>query len=202
MTALLNSLKDLRSDILMVEPFRAVMKNAHLSYVVLALITYLISLFFWPTPAVPLVCAVLLPAAIAAGLPPLVGAAAIAIAGQGMALSSDYVIGVAPGISAKASGGVAAVIADRALVLSLITGGIALVLVYVFHAKRFLAPSPALLTRWLAIGGKSEENEALEASGTMHKSEIAKGTSRDAPLSTEQDIRRELLGAGDAATLR
>ena len=28
----------------------------------------------------------------------------MAIAGQGMALSSDYVIGVAPGISAKAAG--------------------------------------------------------------------------------------------------
>ncbi|NEV03160.1 hypothetical protein FNJ47_48070, partial [Bradyrhizobium sp. UFLA 03-164] len=41
------------------------------------------------TPAVPLVSAVLLPAAIAAGLSPLGGAIAIAIAGQGMALSSD-----------------------------------------------------------------------------------------------------------------
>ncbi len=104
MTALLNALKVLRSDIRMVEPFRAVMKNGHTAYFVLAAITYVISLFFWPTPAVPLVSAVLLPAAIAAGLPPLGGALAIAIAGQGMALSSDYVIGVAPGISAKAAG--------------------------------------------------------------------------------------------------
>ena len=69
-----------------------------------------------------------LPAAIAAGLPPLAGAVAIAIAGQGMALSSDYVIGVAPGISAKAAGAVASVVADRALVLSLITGSVALLI--------------------------------------------------------------------------
>ena len=32
MTALLNALKSLRSDIRMVEPFRAVMKNGHLAY--------------------------------------------------------------------------------------------------------------------------------------------------------------------------
>ena len=53
MTALLNALKMLRSDIRMVEPFRAVMKNGHAAYFVLAGITYVISLFFWPTPAVP-----------------------------------------------------------------------------------------------------------------------------------------------------
>src|SRR6202171_2981086 len=73
MTALLNALKVLRSDIRMVEPFRAVMKNGHTAYFVLAAITYVISLFFWPTPAVPLVSAVLLPAAIAAGFSPLRG---------------------------------------------------------------------------------------------------------------------------------
>src|SRR6202012_3374224 len=101
-TALLNSLKALRSDVLMVKPSRMIMTNGHSAYFILAAVTYVISLFFWPTPAVPLVSAVLLPAAIAVGLSPLAGAMAVALAGQGMALSSDYVIGVAPGISAKA----------------------------------------------------------------------------------------------------
>jgi uncharacterized membrane protein len=81
-TALLNALKSLRSDVLMVQPFRAVMTNGHTAFFILAAVTYVISLFFWPTPAVPLVSAVLLPAAIVAGLPPLAGAMAIAIAGQ------------------------------------------------------------------------------------------------------------------------
>lgn len=119
MTALLNSLKRLEADVKMVAPFRKVMVNSGSSFLMIAAATYFISLFFWPTPAVPLVSAILLPAAIAAGLPPLVGAMAIAICGQGMALSSDYIIGVAPGISAKAAGVGAdvAVLADRALVL-------------------------------------------------------------------------------------
>lgn len=48
MTALLNALKTLRSDIRMVEPFRVVMKNGHSAFFILAGITYVISLFFWP----------------------------------------------------------------------------------------------------------------------------------------------------------
>src|SRR5579864_2237848 len=137
-TALLNALKTLRSDVLMVQPFRAIMGNGHQAFFILAAVTYVISLFFWPTPAVPLVSAVLLPAAIAVGLSPLAGAMAIAIAGQGMALSSDYVIGVAPAISAKAAGAAvsAAVVADRALALSLIVGSVALVLAYISIRRR------------------------------------------------------------------
>jgi hypothetical protein len=191
MTALLNSLKELRSDVRMVEPFRAVMKNGHMSYLVIAVVTYAVSLFFWPTPAVPLVSAVLLPAAIAAGLPPLAGAVVIALAGQGMALSSDYMIGVAPGISAKAAGAVATVVADRALVLSLITGIIALVWAYASLRRSFLPASQHLLDDWHAQAAR-EPAGGVSLGGTAHKEEIAKGMSRDRPLETNADVRREL----------
>ena len=132
----------------------------------------------------------LLPAAIAAGLPPLVGAAAIAIAGQGMALSSDYVIGVAPGISAKAANAVAALVADRALVLSVITGLVALTLVFVFHRKTFKVASPVLLENWQALG--QQGGSEYEHEGSSHKVEIAKGTSREEQPVTGQDLRREI----------
>ena len=190
MTALLNALKVLRSDIRMVEPFRAVMKDGHTAYFVLAAITYVISLFFWPTPAVPLVSAVLLPAAIAAGLPPLGGALAIAIAGQGMALSSDYVIGVAPGISAKAAGVAvsAATVADRALVLSLITGSIALVMGYFAIRKLITKPDDRLLERWQAQSVNGELAR-IEEEGTFDKAEIARGTAGDQkPFATQAQI--------------
>ncbi|OZI55304.1 hypothetical protein [Bordetella genomosp. 5] len=181
MTALLNALKVLRADVRMVQPLRRVMTNGHASFVILAACTYGLSLFFWPTPAVPLVCAILLPAAVAAGLPPLAGAMAIAIAGQGMALSSDYVIGVAPGISAKAAGAAvsAAVVADRALVLSLVTGAIALVMTYLFMRRQIVPGSPALLSAWQAraAGGAAEP---LEHAGTFDKAELARGTSQPA----------------------
>ena len=191
-TSLLNALKSLRSDVLMVQPFRTVMTNGHTAFFVLSAVTYVISLFFWPTPAVPLVSAVLLPAAIIAGLPPLAGAMAIAIAGQGMALSSDYVIGVAPGISAKAAGAAisAAAVADRALALSLITGGVALVLAY-FSIRKLIRPgSEALLVRWQSQSSTGEL-ERLEAAGTFDKAEIARGTGAE-PLALDAGIRAEL----------
>ncbi|MDQ0140796.1 hypothetical protein [Cupriavidus necator] len=192
MTALLNALKTLRSDIRMVEPFRVVMKNGHSAFFILAGITYVISLFFWPTPAVPLVSAILLPAAIAAGLPPLAGAMAIAIAGQGMALSSDYVIGVAPGISAKAAGAAvsAAVVADRALSLSLITGCIALCLAYLTMRKHIVPASGTLLDRWQARAGGSAE--AIDGGITFDKAEIARGTAHAEPLATDSNIEASL----------
>jgi hypothetical protein len=185
-TALLNALKVLRSDLRMVQPFRAVMTNGHIAFFILSGVTYIISLFFWPTPAVPLVSAVLLPAAIMAGLPPLAGAMAIAIAGQGMALSSDYVIGVAPRISAKAAGaGIsAAAVADRALLLSLITGGIALLLAYLSIRKLIRPPSEALLDRWQ---GQSVDGdlERLEAAGSFDKAELARGTGYEEAPATD-----------------
>ncbi len=92
--------------------------------------------------------AILLPAAIAAGLPPISAGVAIAIAGQGMALSSDYVIQVAPGLSAKAAGVDTGAVADRAMVLSLITGGVALVLGYLMTRSEFRKPDAVLLERW------------------------------------------------------
>ena len=191
-TSLLNALKSLRSDVLMVQPFRTVMTNGHTAFFVLSAVTYVISLFFWPTPAVPLVSAVLLPAAIAAGLPPIAGAMAIAIAGQGMALSSDYVIGVAPGISAKAAGAAvsAAAVADRALALSLITGGIALALAY-FSIRKLIRPgSEALLTRW-QTQSSTGELDRLEAVGSFDKAAIARGTgpSYEEPLAVDAEIR-------------
>ncbi|MGV0851650.1 hypothetical protein [Mycolicibacterium phlei] len=147
-TAMLGALREMGADRLMVTPFRRVMRTGTSSFIVLALITYVISLFFWPTPAVPLVGAVLIPVAIRAGLSPLSVGMVIAIAGQGMALSSDYIIKVAPGISAKAAGVDADSVADKAMVLSLIVGLTALVITYVMQRHTWRKPSPELLEAW------------------------------------------------------
>lgn len=135
MLALLNSLRDLGADKHMIQPIQKWMVNGHISYFVLVTVTYVISLFFWPTPAVPLVCTLLVPAAIRAGLPAATAAVAIAIAGQGMALSSDYIVQVAPNLSAASAGVETAAVAEQALILSLITGGIAISLAYILYRK-------------------------------------------------------------------
>ncbi|WP_249869962.1 hypothetical protein [Oceanobacillus saliphilus] len=135
MLALLHSLRDLGADVRMIQPIQKMMVNGHVSFFVLIGITYVISLFFWPTPAVPLICALLVPAAVKAGLPAMTAAVAIAIAGQGMALSSDYIVQVAPSLSAASAGVDVASVADKALVLSLIAGGVAILLAYLFYRK-------------------------------------------------------------------
>lgn len=135
MIALLHSLRDLGADQRMIQPIQKLMINGHVSYFILIAVTYVISLFFWPTPAVPLICALLVPAAVRAGLPVMTAAVAIAISGQGMALSSDYIVQVAPGLSAKSAGIDTSLVADKALVLSLITGGTAILLAYLMYRK-------------------------------------------------------------------
>ena len=189
MTALLNSLKAIEADVRMVAPFRKVMTGGTASFIMIALSTYLISLFFWPTPAVPLVSAILLPAAIAAGLPPLTGAMVIAIAGQGMALSSDYIIGVAPGISAKAAGAAVSVqaVADRAMVLSIITGAIALGITFALTRKYFRRPDPALLADWQARAADGTLEEVAHT-GTFDKSELVRHAA-DEPVAEPCDIK-------------
>ncbi|MBP2256964.1 hypothetical protein [Virgibacillus alimentarius] len=135
MLALLHSLRDLGADRRMIRPIQKVMINGHISYFVLVIVTYVISLFFWPTPAVPLICALLVPAAVRSGLPIMLAAMAVAIAGQGMALSSDFIVQVAPSLSAKSAGIDTSLVADKALILSLIAGATAIALAYLFYRK-------------------------------------------------------------------
>src|SRR5690606_33638497 len=148
MTALLHSLKSLGTDELMIKPFQGVMKNGHISFWILIFVTYIISLFFWPTPAVPLVGALLIPVAIRSGLPPIGTAIAISLAGQGMALSSDYIIQIAPTLTATAAGADVNIVADRAFVLSVITGMIAIVIAYIIIRKQISSPSNQHLLSW------------------------------------------------------
>ncbi|WLR51150.1 hypothetical protein LC040_18610 [Bacillus tianshenii] len=162
MVALLHVLKDLGADKQMITPIQKVMKNGHIAYIVLIAVTFIISLFFWPTPAVPLICALLVPAAVRSGLPIMGAAMAVALAGQGMALSSDYVMQIAPMLSAKSAGIDKALVADKALVLSLITGGIAILLAYLGIRKQMRSPNDPLNEQELSLLQGNEMTEVKE----------------------------------------
>ncbi|MDX9872528.1 MAG: hypothetical protein RBT41_08930 [Clostridia bacterium] len=135
MVAMLKSLSVSGADQLLVKPLQAPMKNPLVSYIVLILGTAIISLFFWPTPAVPLIGALLAPAAIRAGLPPIMAAVAISLAGQGMALSGDVVIQGAPGLSASSAGIPVDLLISRSGILALVTGVVAITLVWIMNKK-------------------------------------------------------------------
>lgn len=88
----------------MIRPMTHLVRNATLAYWVIGIVMMIISWFFWPSPAVALVGAVMLPVAIRAGLPAIGVAVAMNLFGHGIALSGDFVIQGAPSLTAKAAG--------------------------------------------------------------------------------------------------
>ncbi|MBM7586438.1 TRAP-type C4-dicarboxylate transport system permease large subunit [Bacillus pakistanensis] len=88
----------------MISPFTKLIKTPTLAYWTIGILMMVISWFFWPSPAVALLGAVLLPVALRVGLPALGAAMAMNLFGHGIALSGDYVIQAAPKLTADAAG--------------------------------------------------------------------------------------------------
>lgn len=88
----------------MISPFTRLIKTPTLAYWVIGIVMMVISWFFWPSPAVALVGAVMLPVALKVGLPAIGVAVAMNLFGHGIALSSDFVIQGAPKLTAEAAG--------------------------------------------------------------------------------------------------
>ncbi len=88
----------------MISPFTKWIRTPGLAYWIIGILMMLISWFFWPSPAVALLGAVLLPVAIRVGLPALGVAMAMNLFGHGIALSGDFIIQAAPKLTADAAG--------------------------------------------------------------------------------------------------
>lgn len=88
----------------MVKPFKKIIKTPTLAFWIIGFLMMVISWFFWPSPAVALMGAVLLPAALSVGLPAIGVAAAMNLFGHGIALSGDFIIQGAPKLTADAAG--------------------------------------------------------------------------------------------------
>ncbi|MDT0306464.1 hypothetical protein RM780_05760 [Streptomyces sp. DSM 44917] len=172
-TAMLGALRELGADRLMVLPFRRLMRGGIVSFLVLAAVSYVMALFFLPTPSVPLLGAILIPVAIQSGLPPMTVGLVVAITGQGMALSSGMVLRFLPEISASAAGADVDTVANRAFVMSLLTGVTALVITYVMQRRKFQEPSDALLEAW-----ESRVSDTGAFGGTRGGGEAKHGTAR------------------------
>ena len=99
--AMSSALSDMGVDELIIKPMKKLMINKTMSFFVLGITMTLISWFIWPTPAVVFIGALMVPAAIKSGLPPVWAAVVLCIFGNGVALSSDFVLQAAPAITAK-----------------------------------------------------------------------------------------------------
>jgi len=99
--AMSSALNDIGADKLIIKPIKKLMINKTMSFFVLGITVTLTSWFVWPTPAVVFIGALMVPAAIQSGLPPVWAAVVLCLFGNGVALSSDFVLQAAPSITAK-----------------------------------------------------------------------------------------------------
>lgn len=88
----------------MFRPVQGIMKTPAVAFWVMGFAIMIVAWVIWPSPAIALVGALLLPAAVKIGLPPIGAAMAISMFGYGCALTTDFIIQGAPGITAKAAG--------------------------------------------------------------------------------------------------
>ncbi len=95
---------DLGADEIMIRPVRKIIKNNKMAFWIIGFTMLIVSWLIWPSPAVALIGALLLPVAGEVGLPVIWAAVAMNIFGHGIGLSSDFVIQGAPSITAAAAG--------------------------------------------------------------------------------------------------
>ncbi|MBO7744150.1 hypothetical protein I8J29_08095 [Paenibacillus sp. MWE-103] len=107
---------------MMVEPLTRFMRTPALAFWGIGLIMMVTSWFFWPSPGVALIGAVLLPVAVRVGLPALGAAMAMNLFGHGIALSGDYIIQGAPKLTADAAGLPVASVMEASIPLVVVMG--------------------------------------------------------------------------------
>lgn len=98
------TLATIGADELMIRPLKNAIHSNKVAFFVVGAVMLVASWFIWPSPAVALVGALLLPFALRAGLPAIWAAVAMNLFGHGIGLSSDFFIQGAPSITAKSAG--------------------------------------------------------------------------------------------------
>jgi hypothetical protein len=142
--AMSKALSALGADALLIRPFARWLVNPTATFFSLGFVMLIISWFIWPSPAVALVGALMVPAAIKAGVPAIWAAVALNLFGHGVALSGDFFIQGAPTITAKAAGSDVGFFMSKSFPLWLIMSVVTIVTAYLFF-RRDLKRRPRLV---------------------------------------------------------
>jgi len=116
----------------MVFPFTKLIRGPKLAYWVIGILMMIISWFFWPSPAVAILGAVLLPVALKVKLPAMGVAVSMNLFGHGIALSGDYVIQGAPKLTADGAGIPVADVVQASIPLVIVMGAVTTIAAFVF----------------------------------------------------------------------
>ncbi|ASS65593.1 MULTISPECIES: hypothetical protein [Paenibacillus] len=119
----------------MIRPFTGLIRSQGMAFWGIGLIMMVVSFFFWPSPAVALIGAVLLPVALRVGLPALGAAMAMNLFGHGIALSGDYIIQGAPKLTADAAGLPVSQVMEASVPLVIVMGVVTTVTAYWFMRR-------------------------------------------------------------------
>ncbi len=117
---------------IMVSPFTKLIKTPTLAYWIIGVLMMVISFFFWPSPAVALIGAVMLPVAVKVGLPALAVAMIMNIFGHGIALSGDFIIQGAPKLTADAAGLPVGEVISASVPLVIVMGLVTTIVAFIF----------------------------------------------------------------------
>lgn len=120
---------------MMISPFAKLIRNPTLAYWIIGILMMIISWFFWPSPAVALLGAVLLPVAVKVGLPPIAVAMAMNLFGHGIALSGDFVIQGAPKLTAGGAGIQAGEVVAASVPLVIVMGVVTTVTAFIMMKR-------------------------------------------------------------------
>ncbi len=120
---------------MMFRPIQGFMKSPHIAYWVMGFVIMIVAWVIWPSPAIALVGTLLLPGAIKVGLPPISAAMAISMFGYGCALTTDFIIQGAPGITSKAANVTVGAVMAKSLPFLIVWGIIALPLSFLSVRK-------------------------------------------------------------------
>jgi hypothetical protein len=120
---------------MMFRPVQGMMKSPGIAYWVMGFVIMIVAWVIWPSPAIALVGALLLPGAIKVGLPPINAAMAISMFGYGCALTTDYIIQGAPGITSKAANVTVGAVMAKSVPMLIVWGIIALPLSFIAVRK-------------------------------------------------------------------
>lgn len=151
----------------MIAPFAKIIRTPSLAYWTIGILMMFISLFFWPSPAVALLGAVLLPVAIRAGLPALGVSMAMNLFGHGIALSGDFIIQAAPKLTADAAGLPVRDVISASIPLVIVMGVVTTVTAFIFLMRDV---KKGRLQDVKAFDGAVEKIEKVDA--LSHKQKI------------------------------
>lgn len=102
--AMSHAMRAVGADQMLMRPMQRLIRTRSAAFWIIGLSMLVMSWLIWPSPAVALIGALLLPVAARVGLPAIWAAVAMNLFGHGAGLSSDFFIQGAPDITATAAG--------------------------------------------------------------------------------------------------